>query len=1507
MNAGSEQRPQSWRQSGSPRRSTPGGTVRGRRIITSTLLLILLAAGIWLVWSLANSRYQHTTVASLFTASRTQTSEPEQPFSLAPLRFASESISPLLAEETEEFSVQSLNSSSDHPEYLANAISQLISRMGRDDALILWIRAKGVGIDGAAYLLNGEYRLPMSGQELSDPRGAIPLRAVLKSVSEWKGPSLLLLDWGNQLADARAGFLDNRFLPLALEDIAACPARVHCLVSHLDGELSLDSLAESQTLFGRACAEAMVGPRRLPDDYQSIVPSSHSLMLGDLAEYVIRRVQADSSGLQTPWLVQGEHGWMSGEAEQWTQRTSIPVARLATNGRPLGWANALVEDEVEPSDEAGVAASNPATNNLSDIERQSLPSAIWPTGTLWQSLEGWQNEYSDYINWNHNTLAPITARRLRTQLRELEARWFAGQDFQDESGARGIRAQIDRLSRDIERRAAQIEAARRTPELAMLGSPKPAEIAEIRYQRWQMSIAALAAYRDLALRLTDAAKLGDELLRLGSIEIATDLSQRVRQAMGAIGSFLMEKERQNDSLASVDPGLLREQLLDARSNIDASISKLVELAAKEPSRYQPVAELLLRYTWLSHSQRQRLLQSLLRPLTATANATASQNNNKGSFWPTKDLALLTPPQPRARPGTTTLWSELLRHAGPSAARTLDTNINSDRHIIDQLASSAAELASTNRINEGVWVAVDGRDLCLKEGGWSPESQHPVLPAPPAPVPQWRIAFDNPAGGSLLQDRLELESSTEPANLDLLLNRIGTAEDIESVQLSFSGLLVRVRSDGEGWQRQQLTVSKSQLLSLANASPGVQLLPLQLKALGTAVQNPALQVSVRAGGSSPPLKRLTCHLPIPIPVYLTLQQLVTRDGQTNWVDCEHAQSILTLQPFAGRSTPYRLALSNVDERPRTATVDLYRLPPRSRETAKGRLAGVDAQLPKSIEQIQLGSLERFAVSQPVILEPGQQDLIVSFASGEEDAVESDNPQAPGQSGGISTDTSWGMLAVVRLASEPTKVWKNWIQIQPKQAIDYLQVESRVLSGSRSIEFLVKLRDANRDGKPDLLPPDIEQNPMVIQCEIGNGMDLQKTTLPPMRRVLGQDAPEQRIMVRSAVAITDEVEFRVNVDESPRALIHFVGVDGRVGRREPPDRLWVRQVRVKDGPIYTSEYRTEYLENETRLDEEFGATFGRPLTSPIEFLFAVDSQTRNRPAAMPIPAKFQIVGDGWQHLLGHVYGDRNLSATLEVSDGEMLKLYCQLSDWTFTFATESRQDFQAAIQGEIRDGRPQRLSKLTFDSRGPVQLGTASAKTVFAGENSQLIFSIQDVSPVSNGKVFVRPNGQPSKSQQIGDDLDERDFVRVPGGWRLRPLSLAVAELPAGQYQVRAEVADVVGNSSLLGPWPLLIREKPTPPGEQPNDPQPYKGAISGKLFFGSSLNRPPNKVKVSLKELDRSTTTASGEFSFPNVVAGSHTVEATMTWQGVRYKGEKKILLEKREDWSREIVISLEKE
>jgi hypothetical protein len=263
----------------------------------------------------------------------------------------------------------------------------------------------------------------------------------------------------------------------------------------------------------------------------------------------------------------------------------------------------------------------------------------------------------------------------------------------------------------------------------------------------------------------------------------------------------------------------------------------------------------------------------------------------------------------------------------------------------------------------------------------------------------------------------------------------------------------------------------------------------------------------------------------------------------------------------------------------------------------------------------------------------------------------------------------MLAVVRLQSESTLNWQNWIELRPVRATDFLSASSTVSRDARSINLDVALKDANADGLPDWLPTDFsDDQPIVLACEIGGGIDLQRASVDMPQQTLTKDKQRQVFRIGTEEKIEDEVELHVTVDGSARALFEFVGVGGRAARREPPDRIKLRSIGIKDGLTYLNNFQRNLAENQQILASD-GAMFKRPVPSAFDILLAVDAESRGRIGAAPERGVVTLNLPSQKVTIGDFLGDRDLVASLSGTPSKTFSVECQLTDWRFYLRPES----------------------------------------------------------------------------------------------------------------------------------------------------------------------------------------------------------------------------------------------
>jgi hypothetical protein len=765
---------------------------------------------------------------------------------------------------------------------------------------------------------------------------------------------------------------------------------------------------------------------------------------------------------------------------------------------------------------------------------------------------------------------------------------------------------------------------------------------------------------------------------------------------------------------------------------------------------------------------------------------------------------------------------------------------------------------------------------------------------------------------LSNEQLQLHSTTEPASVDIVLTRVGSAADIESIQIQLTGLEGRIAGEAGRFQSGLMKLSQANLLRVVDLKANAQRLPLELRPIaGDDPQVPlGVQIRVAAGEHSPPLSQLACRLPVAVPVVLNVQQLVRRDGVTAWEDCEQRDALTTLQPFPGRKTQYRLLVSNQDDQPREAVVELYRLPSRASTHAKGLISEIGGGIASDLESQSLRSFSLISKSTAIVLPPHTRDLPVDFSAGGSASAAAAGGATPAAEvgGGQANDISWGLLAVVRLASEPTRDWRTWIQLQPVEASDFITAQSTIANGAKIVELVVGLKDTNNDNVPDWTPADFsDEQPIVIDCQIGGGMDLRRVTFPMPRQMLTKEKNRQTFTISSAVPIEEDVELQISVDGATRGLFEFVGLGGRAARRVPPDRLKLRSIGVKDGLTYLSDFQANLGENERQLTN-FGAMFKRPVAAPLEIVLAVDAESRGRVGAPPEPVEFWLSKSSWTHPIGKFFGDRELTASLSGQLGQTLTVECQLSDWKFSFDARQMLDEQFTFKGSIGRAVDRELGQLVLDGSGPVVNRPPRLAEITEGQNVSLTFVAEDAVPIGTGTVTVGPAGNPNLAAPVGEKLNTDDFLPSSQGWQLRARTLAVSDRPPGKYEVRVQLADVLGNESPLGPWSLTIKPKQTAANANGGAPQvPLKGDVQGRLHFGNLNRKAPNEVIVKVKDLpDKTVTSSDGTFKISGLDSGEYTLQATTEFQGALYKAETPIKLLTAADYQRPIEMTLSK-
>ena len=140
-------------------------------------------------------------------------------------------------------------------EGMAQLRTALLETSNSHDNVLIYIKAHGVSINGAAYLLGGDF-------ELRGSTGRLPLDDLLADVEKSPaGIKLLVLDTGHMDSDPRMGMLANQFTYLLKQAVAAMPAKanVWVLTSNSLFERAQVSLKDQRSAFGYYLAEGLKG------------------------------------------------------------------------------------------------------------------------------------------------------------------------------------------------------------------------------------------------------------------------------------------------------------------------------------------------------------------------------------------------------------------------------------------------------------------------------------------------------------------------------------------------------------------------------------------------------------------------------------------------------------------------------------------------------------------------------------------------------------------------------------------------------------------------------------------------------------------------------------------------------------------------------------------------------------------------------------------------------------------------------------------------------------------------------------------------------------------------------------------------------------------------------------------------------------------------------------------------------------------------------------------------
>jgi hypothetical protein len=283
----------------------------------------------------------------------------------APVDFAGENATALQAPlDAVVFRTSALDRS---PRILATAddFTSLAARLSADvvrpdDVLVLYLQTHGVGIDGEAYLLAGDYSV-VTGS------GRYPLKSLVDILRQSPAQTkLLVLDAGRLDFDPRAGLIVNEFPKLLQEAIEATnDPNLWVLSDCAPLERGHTATSVRQTIFGHYAARALQGEADANADLVVDIGELFRFVQANVAEWV--GVSTGGFARQTPMLLCGRPLVQTPAKYPVLLSVSTLVKPKTTDEKP----GEDKKDEPKPAEPAVAAAPPPPT---------PAPSAS-PTGT----------------------------------------------------------------------------------------------------------------------------------------------------------------------------------------------------------------------------------------------------------------------------------------------------------------------------------------------------------------------------------------------------------------------------------------------------------------------------------------------------------------------------------------------------------------------------------------------------------------------------------------------------------------------------------------------------------------------------------------------------------------------------------------------------------------------------------------------------------------------------------------------------------------------------------------------------------------------------------------------------------------------------------------------------------------------------------------------------------------------------------------------------------------------
>ncbi len=1460
----------SWRsQSYQPSTKSPSLT---RRRWTATVLLAALSVSmVFVLWQWFILREAQTHLfAIVVNPTQTQSSRQDN-LSVPPLRFTP-SLPKAIAKIRSATHIHLTDELALNVTKLDERLRTIAKGSLRQDTLICLIQAQCMTVDDQAILVDANFLLPdQSKGSVADTAKGVPVAKVLELFSLFPGTVVLALDAGDVIADNAAHCEQNEFLFELHETLKQLPNdRLWVLTSHSPKEISQDDWTTRERLFGRALSEALLGTARVPnpDEFFQQWSYDRRLSLDEFANYVHRRVQADSGNTQSPWLMRGGQGALRSDKAGWRDARTITLAKLDRLGRVQG----LVAKAPNASDNPPKGASNPAASDqkTSDLQTadQKTPLPISKDSWIlnWKKFETeWSRKTSDaHYAWSIAECFPLSYRQRRAQLVDAELR---------------SRAQLGE-----------------SPALAFSAPPQPAT--------WEQQVQRL---RDLhesspiekrwdATELQQKREQSQLLQQLCQASLHVAELQQLATRLEAIGL------RSQSPLKSLVDAF-RSPLLSGDLKLeDPKLSELrIELLSLL-SRWRDAIDALIAETLIA--PKMLVLESLLLCNSLTPEQREKLLNKK------MDTRLFGDKFPTYLPEIPTSWSS------PPTSREsfskLSPTTSADPSERSDLAKAIAKI-----VEQGI---MDDRLVARVDQSISDSSQLALLPSLPVRKQGWWPEWQQ-TGRSLAQPvRLE---TTQRIELLLRLDPFPKPKEIRIqpgllpqgiASLKLDGL--RIDDSNPSLIRNWSTIEQN------NQSIRVELECSDIAAPSN--ETLSLRVSSDSGPSNE-IFPLRLKLATKDRIDLNVTRLVRKDGKEQWWSEEPSipGKVFRLHPFSGHETRFSIDAIHRGENARTIQADLVRLP--NRTGVPGILVSNNQLLQSDLgEDATLREIRKTAAMASVKsleLKPNQPTKLTLMSVGSPAASGSENAKrtpavpsseaSPATSAPIVFDVSAGLALILTDANDGSVLESFLFEYDPSIPSEYIEAYASVRTEeqSRIISASAQFRDANEDGMPDLSPTDNQPIPIAFFKEAWMGLNPKgefSGALDPKRV-----QPLKLNLQLSLDALPENQTFlALDVGGFPRALCNNISL--RDAQRQLLESYKSDQARsairaVSDGTKTYWAVPPQDAKPDAKPDAQFVlganslAIFKQPkqLEVSVALDWAVDMFNGQ------INSAVVQMGETREWL----YGDRKWSfqATKIAEDG--FTLTANATDHLVRIDSSGVQNKVIALQA-IAMEQPSKAIEVIFDSQPPEIRGVKlRSAEVFQGSDTSVEFEIQEngLSGIDHFDLLVINNLNEEKLK-LRSPLKQGESERFR---RSIERLLPVAKLESGNYKVIVVAFDLAGNGPIKSdPVPFKIRDKPTPSvspqsgNSSTATSPPMTGSIQGKVRFANGDE--PSQAKVTLDSNGMSGEFPKGNFRFSDVPLGKYKITAEFPYQSATWAGEATGEFKTVADFQKQIEIKCKK-